>query len=384
MKNIKQIPNITNYLVFAIILIIWCIFSILTKGVYFSPRNISNIFLQMTIIAYISMGMAFVIISGNIDLSVGSLVGLTGAVVASLQVNQLLKNTGINQTTLTMLTIVTTLIVGALIGLWQGLWISYGKIPSVIVTLGGMLSFRGIVLLITKGITVRPMLMSLKYLGQGYLSKTTSYIISVIAIIILWIYYYFKFKINRIVNKPLRSRIKEIIVYSLLSIFIILFTLIFNLYRGFPIPVVLMFTIGIILTFISKYTQLGRYTYAIGGNKEASRLLGINTKKYQLFIFMIMGILASISGIIMTARVDAGTTYAGQFYEIEAISACAIGGISLLGGRGSIFGAIIGTLILYSIDNGMSMLNIQISWQFIIKGMIIILIVWTDINFRKK
>ena len=391
MKRKKNSTNITNFLVFGIIFMIWLVFAILTRGLFFSPRNISFIFLQMTIISYISMGMAFVIISGNLDLSVGSLVGLTGAMVAALQVRIIplyFNNLNISGTLLTLITVVLTLIFGCILGFWQGLWISYGGVPSIIVTLGGMLLFRGAVLLITKGITLTPMLISFKYLGHGYLAKLYGYIIAIIAITFLWLKKIFDYYLYRRPNKGVKRDIKSIIFNFLktiiMSVIIILFTLTFNFYRGFPIPVLIMLSIAVILTFISNKTQFGRYVYAIGGSKEASRLLGIDVKSNQLMIFMLIGVMAAIGGIILTARTDAATTYAGQFYEMEAIAACVIGGVSLFGGRGSVFGALIGALIIASIDNGMSMLNVEISWQQMTKGMIIIVMVWVDVNFRKK
>ena len=389
-KN-RSFINITDFLVFGIIFIIWLIFAVLTRGLFLSPRNISFIFLQMTIISYISMGMAFVIISGNLDLSVGSLVGLTGAMVAALQVRVIplfFSDLNVSEVVLTLITVILTLMFGGVLGFWQGLWISYGGVPSIIVTLGGMLLFRGAVLLITKGITLTPMLISLKYLGHGYLDKVYGYIIAIIAIIFLWIKKIIDSRLYKRTHKSVKKGLKLTIVDFLktiiISIVIILFTITFNFYRGFPIPVVIMMALAIILTFISSKTQFGRYVYAIGGSKEASRLLGIDVKSNQLVIFVLAGIIAAIGGIILTARTDAATTYAGQFYEIEAIAACVIGGVSLFGGRGSVFGALLGALIIAGIDNGMSMLNIEISWQQMIKGMIIIVMVWVDVNFRKK
>lgn len=386
MLKIKTYSKISNYLTLPLIVIIWIIFTILTKGLYLSPRNISFIFLQIAEISYISMGMAFVIISGNIDLSVGSVVGVTGALAAALQVKifPVIFGSMGNNFIVTFFTILIVLIFGALIGLWHGLWIAYGKVPSFIVTLGGMFLFRGAVLFITKGITLSPMYQTFRFLGHGYISKSLGYIICGIIIVLIWINWFIKNKRERILNVSKRKNIIEVSKHMLLSIIILIFAVIINTYRGLPIPIVIMIFLALILSFISHNTRFGRYTYASGGDTQSSILVGINVKLNTLLIFMLIGFLSSISGIILTARLDAGTTYAGQFYELSAIAACVIGGVSLFGGRGTILGAVIGAIILSSFDNGMSMLNMEIPWQYMIKGLIIVIFVWIDINFRQK
>jgi D-xylose transport system permease protein len=386
MLKLKGYSKLTNYLSFPLIFAIWIIFTVLTRGLYLSPRNISFIILQTAEISCLSMGMAFVIISGNIDLSVGSVLGATGALAALLQVRILpffFGSTG-HDLFITISTLLIVLLFGALIGLWQGLWISYGKVPSFIVTMSGMFIFRGTSLFITKGITLRPMFQNFKFLGQAYVHKTVGIFICIIIILLLWLNWIIKNKREKILNLPKKKIFLEFLKYVSIAIMIVILTIIINLYKGFPIPVIIVIALALILSFISKNTKFGRYTYASGGNAESSTLVGINIKLNTLLIFILIGVLSSISGIIFTARLDAGTTYAGEFYELSAIAACVIGGVSLFGGKGSIIGAVIGSIILSSIENGLMMLNIEIPWQYMIKGLIIVIFVWIDINFRTK
>ena len=324
-------------------------------------------------------------ITGNIDLSVGSVAGLTGAIVAMLQVHFLpgiLPEYISSPLLISLMSITITIILGALIGLWHGFLISYASVPSFIVTLGGMLFFRGAVLGVTKGITISPLLPDFRILGSGYMSHFTGYLLAVIIILIIWGNFLVQIKNKNQLpwQEPLLDFIKNIII----SFFIIILTLILNSYRGIPNPVLIMIVLGFIFNYISKHTSFGRYVFAIGGNTEASRLAGINVKLNLLIVFVLIGVLTAISGIILTARLNAATNSAGNMFELSAITACAIGGISLFGGKGSILNAIIGALIIASIDNGMSMINIEMFWQQMIKGLILIGVVWLDISYQRK
>jgi len=386
-RYIYERVGFKNIFVIMFVVIIWVIFSIFTHGMFLTARNISFIILQATIVAYIAMGMVFVIVSGNIDLSVGSVVGLTGAIVAILQFGLLERISlfsNVSQVIITLIAIFITLIFGALVGVWQGSWIAYGRVPSFIVTLGGMLFFRGAVLGVTKGITISPLLSSFKILGEGYLPKFAGNIIAGFFIFLLWISWIFKRKLKIKYRLSSRFFIVDLVFQVVLTGIIILITVILNMYRGIPIPVVLMLFVGLVLGYISKNTSFGRNVYAIGGDMEASRLSGINVRLNLLLVFILMGVLSSVSGIILTARLDAATTNAGSLFELSAIAACVIGGTSLFGGVGSISGAVIGSLVIASIDNGMSMVNVKIFWQYMIKGIILIVIVWLDVNFQSR
>ncbi|GAB7387006.1 sugar ABC transporter permease [Bacillaceae bacterium] len=361
-------------LVIALVLIA-IIFGFLTDGEFLSSRNLSNLFRQMAVISILAIGMTLVIVAGHIDLSVGSLVGLTGGIAAILQVWY-----GWN----TIPVVIVALLVGILLGFWQGWWVAYKGIPSFIVTLGGMMIFRGILLGISKGETIAPLHGSFLLIGQSYLPYAFGYILAVVSIVLL---FYFTYR-NRAKRKKLGLQVKspyaeygKVAVYSFL---IFLFVYMMNRYYGIPVPILIVLLLAMVFGFIATKTGVGRYIYAIGGNPEAAKYSGIDIKKHLLTVFVIMGALSAIAGIVLTSRLNAATVGAGQMFELDAIAACVIGGTSLMGGTGSIVGSIIGALVMVSLDNGMSMMNIEPYWQFIVKGMILILAVWLDISTKRK
>jgi len=349
--------------------LIGIIFSILTEGTFYSARNISMLARQTTIVGILAIGMLFVIVAGQIDLSVGSIVGLCGTIAAALQV---WNNWG------TIPTIIVTIFFGMLCGIWNGYWVSYRKVPSFIVTLAGLLIFKGVNLGISKGKSIAPLKRNFSALGQSYTPATIGWILSafaVFAVILLFINRRnSKIKYNFEV-KPLYIDILKIV---LISGVILLAVGVLNNYQGIPIPVLIMLFIAIIFAFIAKNTVFGRSVYSIGGNEEASALAGINTKRITLLVFIISSGLAAISGILLSARLDAATPAAGTSMELDAIAACVIGGASFTGGIGRIPGVIIGALVMASLDNGMSLINLENYWQLIVKGIILILAVWVD------
>lgn len=361
-------------LVIALVLIA-IIFSFLTNGEFLTSRNLSNLFRQMAVISILSIGMTLVIVAGHVDLSVGSLVGLTGGIAAILQVWYGWS---------TVSAILAALLVGILLGFWQGWWVAYRGIPSFIVTLGGMMIFRGILLGISKGETIAPLQDSFLSIGQSYLPYVPGYILAVVSIVLL---FYFTYR-NRVKRQKLGLQVNSLsadygkaAAYSLL---ILLFVYMMNRYYGIPVPILIVLLLALIFSFVATKTGVGRYIYAIGGNPEAARYSGIDIKKYLLAVFVIMGALSAIAGIVLTSRLDAATVGAGQMFELDAIAACVIGGTSLMGGTGSIVGSIIGALVMVSLDNGMSMMDVEPYWQFIVKGMILILAVWLDISTKRK
>ncbi|PAF22368.1 sugar ABC transporter permease [Terribacillus saccharophilus] len=366
--------DLQAYTLIIALVLIAVIFSIFTGGEFLSSRNISNLFTQMSVIAVLAIGMTLIIVAGHIDLSVGSLVGLLGGIAAILQV---WHGWG------TIPVIIVTVIAGALLGLWQGWWVAYRAVPAFIVTLGGMLVFRGILIGISKGQTVAPMNETFKQIGNSYLPYVLGYILAVISIALL-IYGTYR---NRFKRKQLGLVIPAGIIdygkVSLYSFFILLATYMLNRYLGIPVPIFIVIVLAAIFIFISNKTAFGRYVYAIGGNQEAAALSGINIKWNTLWVFITMGALAGIGGILLTSRLNAATVSAGDMYELDAIAACVIGGTSLMGGKGRITGALIGALIMASIDNGMSIMNIEAFWQYIVKGLILILAVWVDISSKK-
>jgi len=361
-------------LLFALVLIA-VIFSVFTGGEFLSSRNISNLFTQMSVIAVLSIGMTLIIVAGHIDLSVGSLVGLLGGIAAILQV---WHGWG------TIPVLLITVLAGALLGLWQGWWVAYRAVPAFIVTLAGMLVFRGILIGISKGQTVAPMNEGFKQIGNSYLPYVPGYILAAISIALL-VYGTFR---NRFKRKQLGLVVANGFMdygkAAVYSFFILLATYMLNRYLGIPVPIFIVLILAAIFIFVSNKTAFGRYVYAIGGNQEAAALSGINIKWNTLWVFISMGALAGVSGILLTSRLNAATVSAGDMYELDAIAACVIGGTSLMGGKGKITGALIGALIMASIDNGMSIMNIEAFWQYIVKGLILILAVWIDISSKKN
>ncbi|MGY4688633.1 sugar ABC transporter permease [Salibacterium sp. K-3] len=366
--------NIRAYALIIAFLLIVVIFTILTNGDFLTSRNITNLMRQMTVIGILSVGMTMVIISGNIDLSVGSLLGLTGGIAAILQV-------WFDWNTFPV--IIATIAAGILLGLWQGWWIAYVGIPAFIVTLAGMMIFRGILLGISGGQTIASLEPGFTAIGQSYLPYSIGYILTALFILSIFI---LKFrsrqKSHRLdlhVTAP-AADYGRIVVSSAFALLLVYYI---SRYQGIPMPLLILTFAAVFFIFILNNTAFGRHLYSIGGNQEAALLSGINIKRNTLMVFMLMGALSAVAGIILTSRLNAATIGAGEMYELDAIAAVVIGGTSLMGGTGTIIGSILGALIMTSIDNGMSMLNVETFWQNIVKGLILILAVWLDISSKK-
>jgi len=389
-------------MIFALILI-WAFFAVATQGIFLKAQNLSNLFRQMTIISFLAIGMVLVIVTGNIDLSVGSVVGFISAIAAYLQAVTFSKYLpkmfpmlvghvsilGIETTYVgllsTGLTIVIALLVGILIGVIQGASIAYLGIPAFVVTLGGMLIFRGGVLGITQGKTVVPIENSLVYIAQGYLSNLGGIIVACIVIIAIFIIILWNRKQKKSYGFDINPIYKDLSIagfFSLLVLFYVLY--IANGYRGIQNPVLLLAIVAIIFSYVSTNTRFGRYCYALGGNKEATKLSGVNIRWNIFIVFVLMGLLSGIAGIVLTGYVAAGTIGGGLNYELSTIAACVIGGTSLMGGEGRISGALVGSLIIASLENGMSVMNMDIFWQYIVKGLVLILAVYIDVASNRK
>jgi D-xylose transport system permease protein len=362
------------YSMIGALLVIWVLFSVL-NDTFLTPRNLSNLFLQMSVTSILAIGMVLVIVSGQIDLSIGSLVGLTGGIAAIL-------NVWFDWHAVPV--IITTIVIGALIGLWQGWWVAYRAVPAFIVTLGGMLIFRGILTGITGSKTVAPLSLDLKAIGQGYVLPWFGYVLAAAAVAVTALFMFKQRKERANYGfevRPIGVTAALLLFYSIL---IVGFVVLVNQYQGIPLPFIVVIALAVLFSFIAKKTVFGRQVYAIGGNAEAAMLSGINSKRRILMVFVLCNTLAAIAGLILTARVNAATVGAGNMYELDAIAACVIGGTSLMGGIGTIPGALVGALVMASLDNGMSIMNIDAFWQLIVKGSILILAVWFDIYSRSR
>ncbi|STY62150.1 sugar ABC transporter permease [Mannheimia haemolytica] len=374
MNKLKSI-NLQVYIMLIAIVVIMSFFSIATDGAYLSARNISNLLRQTSITGILAIGMVFVIISAEIDLSVGSLMGLLGGFAA---ISNVWWGWPLS------LTIIVTLILGVMLGAWSGWWVAYQKVPSFIVTLAGMLAFRGVLVGLTNGTTVSPISNEMTTIGQGYLPDMVGMILGTIGVFCFIAWGSYQRKARQKLNLAVPSMSKDTLKYGIVAIIVLGAIYLLNDYRGVPFPVLVLVILAIAGTFLARKTAFGRHIYAIGGNIDAARLSGISVEKVKLSIFALNGLLVAIAGLILSSRLGAGAPSAGQNAELDAIAACVIGGASLAGGIGSIYGVVIGAFIIALLDNGMSMLDVPTFWQYIVKGGILLLAVWVDTISKKK
>ncbi|MBU1294937.1 sugar ABC transporter permease [Marinomonas sp. A3A] len=372
-KTIKT-SQLQLFAMLAAMLLIVVFFSIATDGAFISPRNISNLIRQTAIVGVLAIGMVFVIISAEIDLSVGSMMGLLGGIAAILDV---WFNFPI------LLTVLVTVVAGLVLGLFNGWWVAYQRVPSFIVTLAGMLAFRGILVGLTDGATVAPTSSSLAIIGQSYIPSGWG--ISVVGLLCLGLVakVYARRKARKqhgVENKAAKFEYAKAFV-AVAVLLVLLYAL--ESYRGIPTPILIMGGLILIATYVAKRTAFGRRVYAIGGNIEATRMSGVNVERTKMLVFGFNGMMVAVAALILTSRLGAGSPAAGNMAELDAIAACVIGGTSLAGGVGAVFGAIMGALIMASLDNGMSMLDVPTFWQLIVKGMILLLAVWLDVKTKK-
>lgn len=382
--------NIRQYTMIIALLGIWAVFSILTEFVFLTPVNISNLFVQSAVTAILAIGMTLVIVTGHIDLSVGSVMGFTGALAAVLMIEAQIP---------AAFAILLTLGAGVAIGAWHGMWVSRMQLPAFIVTLASMLMFKGGILLITQGQTkdlnmaARADAAVFKTIGGENLPRLFGDglpfhdLSLLLAVLVVFFFVFMEIRKRRSrISHGFTVDPRSLFVFKLVSVSLLISALFSFMifYRGIPNPVLLVMLVGLLFAFIAQKTTFGRHLYAIGGNKEAAALSGINIRARTLTLFMIMGALAALAGILQTGRSFSASTSAGQNMELDAIAACVIGGTSLMGGQGTIFGAITGALVMASLDSGMSLMGVDVSWQYIIKGLILLLAVWADIATRNK
>ncbi len=368
--------NLRQYTMIIALVSIWIIFYFLTDGIFLTTRNISNLFVQSSTISILAMGMVLIIVANHIDLSVGSVAGFIAALIAIMQTSM-----GMG----TIPSILLVLVVGTIIGAWHGYWVAYRGVPAFVVTFASYLMFRGGVLGVTGGATIAGLHKSFRVIGQGYFPKLFSENINDVSIIfgLLIILIYIIMQIRKRRSRinygfdvlPVKLELAKIIVISL--IIALIFWIMVD-YRGIPYPVLIVLITGVILTFIARKTTFGRQIYAIGGNKEAAALSGINIKKRTLLLFTLMGFLSAVAGCVYTARLGAATAQAGTMFEFSAIAGAVIGGTSFSGGKGTIYGAVVGALVMASLDNGMSIMNLDVTYQYIVKGLMLLIAVWVD------
>lgn len=385
--NVSDIVQILkNTTMIFILIVVMSLFQILItssdKGSLFAPANITNIINQNAYVVILATGMLMCILTGgNIDLSVGSVVAFVGAMAGTLIVNMRLPIS---------LSIVLCLLVGIAIGAWHGLWIAFVHIPPFIVTLSGMLLWRGLTLVVLNGLTISP-------LPENYLKVFSSYIpgndsMVYIVTMILTITCASIVLITQIISRISKNRkgyevdsiiifLLKLIVYCAL-IFVVGYLLAQD--RGIPIVLIIISCIVGFYTYFTKNTIAGRNIYAIGGNERAARLSGVSTDKVMFFVYTNMGFLSAVAGLICVARFNSATPTVGQNYEMDAIASCFIGGASAYGGTGTVGGAVVGAVFMGMLNNAMSILSIDANWQRAMKGLLLLVAVVFDVIFKNR
>lgn len=358
-------------------------FQLMTDGIFWRPLNITNLVLQNSHILVLAAGMLLVVLLGHVDLSVGSVMAFVGALAGLLMVNYNISP---------WLAVPLCILMGALIGAWQGFWVAYVEIPAFIVTLAGLLMFRGLTQVVLGGQSLAPFPEIFQKISTGYLPDITKggslHLVSMMIGIVIAITLIFSQWQSRERRKKNLFEVESMNAFLFKSLFISVVTIgvtyIFASYKGYPIILIILGVIVAVYSFLTNKTVAGRQIYATGGNKKAAELSGIKTKKITFWVFVNMGAMAALAGLILAARLNAATPQAGTSMELDAMAAVYFGGASTSGGIGTIMGAIIGGLVMGVLNNGMSILGIGVDWQQAIKGLILLLAVVLDIYNKKK
>lgn len=374
--------NIQTYTIIIALIAIWALFAILTKGSFLSAQNISNLFRQMTVTALLAIGMVFVIVTGNIDLSVGKLAGFVSVIAAYLQASFWYKYIPDQPLLAASLSVLVGVVAGIFFGMITGWIVAFLGVPSFITTLGGQFIFSGLILLVTQGKTIPANQKYFDQIAQGYFPAYVGWVIAAVVIILLF-WNMFRSRASKVRHGfEVQSMAYDVAITTIYSLLIVAYVYIVNQYKGVQAPVLLLAAAALIMTYVGNNTRFGRYTYAIGGNREASRLSGINIRRVIFLVFVLMGLLAGIAGVVLASYVGYGTIAAGQSYELDAIASAILGGTSTLGGVGTVPGALVGALIMSSINTGLQMLNVAPAWQYVVKGTVLIVAVYADVRFK--
>jgi putative multiple sugar transport system permease protein len=375
--------NIREYGMLFALIAVMVFFQIRTDGILLKPINITNLVLQNSYVIIMALGMLLIIVSGGIDLSVGSVAAFIGAIAGVMMVKW-----GWHWA----LVIAICILVGGLIGAWQGYWVAYMKIPAFIVTLAGMLIFRGLTLVMVRGEAIGPFPVQFGRMSTGFIPDffklegfhlTTIVIGVIVSILLIW----FDLRTRRNQLKygfevtPFYFFVaKQVLIVAAVMGFCYLMAS----YKGIPNVLVIMFPFVAAYAFLTNQTVIGRRIYAMGGNEKAARLSGVNTPRLLFLTFVNMGALAALAGLIVAARLNSATPNAGEGFELDVIAACFIGGASASGGIGTVIGAVVGAFFIGVMNNGMSILGVGIDWQQAIKGFVLLIAVFFDVYNKNK
>ena len=397
----------------ALLLVIWVGFHFLSGGTFLTPRNMWNLTVQTSVVAIMATGMVLVIVSRNIDLSVGSMLGFIGMFVALLQQEWLPQWVGFDQWYTWIVALAAALLLGAIVGSLQGAVVAYAAVPSFIVTLGGLLVWRGLAWVMASGRTIAPMDSTFQLLGggaRGNVGGTVSWIIAGVACVAIVLL----LASRRRTRLKFGFRVRPMWADIGLMIFgcaAVLFAVWFlnrnfmpeglamayaerngidwppeglNISFGLANPVLIAIGTAIVVSFIATRRRFGRYVFSIGGNPEAAALAGIKTKRTIVMTFMLMGTLVGLAAAVQVARLNSATSGLGTLQELYVIAAAVIGGTSLAGGVGSIFGAVLGALVMQSLQSGMVFVGIQTALQDVVIGGVLVMAVAVDVFYRRR
>lgn len=394
------------------LLVVWVGFDLLTDGRFLTARNLFNLSVQTASVAVMATGMVFIIVTRHIDLSVGSLLGVLGMVMGVVQAEILPQYLGFNHPANWVVTVALGVVLGAAIGAAQGYVIGYMAVPAFIVTLGGLLIWRGAAWWVTQGRTVAPLDRNFTLMGggaEGTLGANLSWGLGVLAVVGTLVLLAYARRRRREHGFPVKPLWAEVTVGGLLTLLILGFVAVMNAYdvpkraaeriykaqgldippdgiemvHGIAIPVVILVVVAVVMTVIARRTRFGRYVFATGGNPDAAELSGIDTRKLTVKIFALMGVLCAIAAVIASARLRSAANDLGGLDELRVIAAAVIGGTSLAGGIGTIYGAVLGALVMQSLQSGMALIGINTSLQSIIIGLVLVLAVWADHLYRR-
>ena len=383
-NKVKVYEVLKKYTMVIVLVAAVVLFAVNTGGKMLLPQNVNNLIAQNAYVFVLATGMLFCILTGgNIDLSVGSVVCFIGAVGGKMMVTN-----GMNS----YLSMLVMVLVGILIGAWQGFWIAYVRIPPFIVTLAGMLVFRGLSNVVLDGMTLAPMPDDFLGLFNNYVPdffgmegfNMTCFLVGVI-VCVLYVLMVFKGRITRAKKgyrvEPLSGTLIKMI---LICAAVLAFMFRLAQYKGIPNSLVWIAVVIAVYTYISSKTTVGRYFYAVGGNEKATKLSGINTNRVYFLAYLNMGFLAAIAGMVTTARLNSSNPTAGTNFEMDAIGACFIGGASAYGGTGTVPGVIIGALLMGVLNLGMSIMGVDQNMQKVVKGLVLLAAVIFDVVSKRK
>lgn len=395
------------------LLVIWIGFHFLSGGTFLTPRNLWNLTVQTSVVAIMATGMVLIIVSRNIDLSVGSMLGFVGMAMALLQAEILPKLIGFDQWYTWIIVLVAGMLMGAILGLLQGVVVAYAAVPSFIVTLGGLLIWRGLAWVLASGRTIAPMDSTFQLLGggaRGSVGGTLSWIIGIVACVAI-VALIFNGRRRRI---KFAFRVRPIWADIALGVlgcgFVLVSVWFLNRYFmpeglarqyaerigltwpeggldipfGIANPVLIAIATALVVSFIATRRRFGRYIFAIGGNPEAAALSGIKTKRTVAMTFMLMGLLVGLAAAVQIARLNSATSGLGTLSELYVIAAAVIGGTSLAGGIGTIYGAVLGALVMQSLQSGMVLVGIETALQDVVVGLVLVLAVAADVVYRRR